>query len=664
MMLNSKQCSVSRSRKHLSALHLMILAVLLFVPGAVTFGQGVAREEQLAIQQAMAYVNPSIVRIETVGGVDLVGDLLVGTGPTSGVVVREDGYIITSRFNFVADPASVLVTTADGERYAAEVVATDFSKMLTLLKIERDDLQPLQSVPVDDMHVGQRAIALGRTFDPEFPNVSVGIISALKRIRGKALQTDAKTSPVNYGGALINLKGECLGIIVPLSSQRDEETAGVELYDSGIGFAIPLADIERVVDQMIDGEDLHAGLLGIGFEAEGPVSGEAEIVRVRPRSPADSAGLVKGDVVTEIDGVPIRRVNDLKQVLGNRYAGETVNVTIRRADESIQTMVTLTDELVAYQFPSLGILPSRSTNRTQAGVGLRFVFPESSAAKAGLQAGDIITSFQSEPVETTSDISSLLSKFEIGDTIELEVVRDSDSLKLPITLEEFPDGDNLPNIPPPVLTAGNRTEEIEVGRFNQKLPGDDRQFWVLVPQDYHPEQQHGLLLWTHPAGDTMEAEIVRSWRDLASERGLILVGVRAEDVSGFSQTDEEYAKDVVEWVTQNYAIDPARVAVMGAEDSGPFATQLAFKYRELFRGLLAIDAPLRFPPPDSNPESRLLIGFVVGPESRSREQITKSVEILREREFPTALIENTEPEMFSFDVVDLMAQWLDALDRL
>ena len=103
---------------------------------------------------------------------------------------------------------------------------------------------------------------------------------------------------------------------------------------------------------------------------------------------------------------------------------------------------------------------------------------------------------------------------------------------------------------------------------------------------------------------------------------------------------------------------------MGLEDSGVFATRLAFKYRDQFRGLLCVESPLRIPPPDSDPERRLMIAFVAASEAPAREGIDKSIEVLRNKKFPTALIESEEAGKFSFDLVNTLVQWLETLDRI
>ncbi|MFP6648785.1 MAG: trypsin-like peptidase domain-containing protein, partial [Pirellulaceae bacterium] len=217
--------------------------VLLLISTSLTWGQqpepSLDNLEQQAFRQAVAVASPSIVRIETIGGLEKVGQVLLGDGPTSGVVVSADGYILSSAFNFVRQPTSILVTTPSGKRAAAKIVARDHSRMLVLLKVNSQEPFPVAPLaPREELQVGQWAIAIGRTLSRETANISVGIISATNRIWGKAIQTDSKISPVNYGGALVDIEGRVAGILVPLSPQgQSSELAGTEWYDSGIGFA-------------------------------------------------------------------------------------------------------------------------------------------------------------------------------------------------------------------------------------------------------------------------------------------------------------------------------------------------------------------------------------------------------------------------------------------
>ncbi|MCA9005830.1 MAG: trypsin-like peptidase domain-containing protein, partial [Planctomycetaceae bacterium] len=273
--------------------------------------------EERAFKQAAAFVNPSIVRIETVGGQDRVGKLITGTGPTSGVVVSRDGLIISSAFNFIGSPSSILVTLPDGRRFPAQNVATDHLKMLTLLKIDAQNLPIPLAIPESEIQVGMWSIALGRTFDLDQPSISVGIVSALERIWGKAIQTDAKISPVNYGGPLVDINGRVMGILVPLSPGASAETAGVEWYDSGIGFAIPMSDVLKIIPRLNTGKDLYPGLLGITLTGQGDLSTDMKLDRVRYASPAQEAGVKTGDTITQLDGKTVNMHSEVKQVLMN-----------------------------------------------------------------------------------------------------------------------------------------------------------------------------------------------------------------------------------------------------------------------------------------------------------------------------------------------------------
>ena len=158
------------------------------------------------------------------------------------------------------------------------------------------------------MQVGQWAIAVGRVFDGEQPNMSVGIISAVNRVWGKAIQTDAKISRRRTTAARsIDLEGRVLGVLVPMSPMETGEVAGVEWYDSGIGFAVPLEHINRVLDRLKKGEDLHPGMLGVSMKRQRSVRRQPVIAVCHPKSPAAEAGLKPDDRIAEIDGVKVEQ---------------------------------------------------------------------------------------------------------------------------------------------------------------------------------------------------------------------------------------------------------------------------------------------------------------------------------------------------------------------
>src|SRR3954464_13025424 len=214
-----------------------------------------AREEA-ALKAAVETVAPSVVQIRTIGGLNSVDGTILADGPTTGLVISADGYIISSAFNFAQQPASILVTFASGKQTPAELIATDHSRMLVLLKANGvADLPVPTMAPLAEIRAGQWAVAVGRTFRADKTNVTVGIVSALGRMFGKAIQTDADVSLANYGGPLVDIRGRVLGVIVPMAPQGASEVASTEWYDSGIGFAVPLTNLTDRIEKMKKGED-------------------------------------------------------------------------------------------------------------------------------------------------------------------------------------------------------------------------------------------------------------------------------------------------------------------------------------------------------------------------------------------------------------------------
>lgn len=638
------------------------------VAGSVSSGaEPLSLLQQQAVQQAVAAAERSVVQIQTVGGIDVVGDTLTGAGPTTGIVVRSDGYILTSQFNFLSNPSSVLVTLADERRLPARIIAQDASRMVTLLKVEATDLPVLEEVDKSELHVGQTVIALGRTFDLKYPNLSVGIISALNRVWGKAVQTDAKTSPVNYGGALIDLTGRCVGVIVPLSPQEQGVTAGVEWYDSGIGFAVPLADVHQVLDRLIAGESLKSGLLGVSFEDRGPLSDVAKVIRVRPESPADRAGIRVDDVITRLDGAAVDRLNDFKQAIGQRYAGDKITITVRRADETHELQAELAAELRAYVFPYLGILPQRrllDEMEPPEGLGLRAVLPDSPAAIAGLTSEDRIVAVGSTAVANREDLAAQLRRLRPGDEIALQVRRGTAEREVKLMLGEAPNTPPL-TVPP---TAWERVRAGDdgpaVGRLNAALQNEGLKFWAYIPETYRPDVAWGLMVWLHPSGDSLEAETLRSFREICRQRSCLIVGPRAGDVAGWSPDQAGSLREVVEWMRERYQLDSQRIILVGRDDSADLTCKAGFEQRDLFRGVALLNAPLRAMPPDSNPETPLQV-LMLAPVGASLDRLEKSVKLLQERKIPAHLeLLNEDRPGFTPSAVDVIARWWDALDRL
>ncbi|MBC7817176.1 MAG: PDZ domain-containing protein [Planctomycetaceae bacterium] len=654
--------------------------------------------EEQAFKRAVSQVAPSLVRIETVGGLDQVQNFLLGNGPTTGLVLSADGYVISSSFNFLSKPASILVTTTDGRRMTAKVIANDTVRSLTLLKVEADGLVPARAAAKESIKVGQWAIAVGRALDANAPNVSVGIVSAVNRVWGKAIQTDAKISPVNYGGVLVDVDGTVLGVWVPLSPQDNSTVAGVEWYDSGIGFAIPLTDVLATLDRLKQGKDLRAGLAGFTFASTDMFGGDTKIDRVRYDSPMYRAGFKDGDQILELDGHKVTRPAQVKHVLGGKIEGDKLAITIKRGNETKQADLTLVGELPPFEAGFLGVLPTREAQKGQEtgekkqepGVGVRWVYPDSPAAKIGLKPRDRIMKFRDQAITSAAQLIDQVSRVRPTEKAVVVVRRDGKEQTLEATLAGYPadvpkelptspieaaaDGESKKTVEKPdgkVVEEGDKkadgTEKPRTGRFGEEVADSKNAWWAFVPESYNPAYGYSLLAWLHPPGDTLEATIYDSWKIEAERRGIVLLGLKAANVgSGWQANEAEFVYDTVVSFQKKYSIDAGRVVLHGYDKSGPFATHLAFKHRDVFRGLILAASVISERPPENLPEYRLQFQLICGSKDPAHAFLDRNANALRSLKYPANFtsLPDLEHRYPNADGVDAMARWIDSLDRL
>lgn len=304
-----------------------------------------------ALRHAANQAAPSVVTIETVGGTQPRREspgaaFIVAEGPTTGLIWSADGLILTSAFNFVRDPSVITVVLSDGRRFVAELIARDQIRRLAMLRIDATGLPVPQWADIDEVKVGQWALSLGHGFG-KLPldgepiaggcTITAGIISGLGRMSGLVVQTDAKLSPANFGGPLVDLDGRIIGICVPFGLETGQLT-GVEWYDSGIGFAVPRRQIDVAADELARGRNLRPGLLGIGL-ARHPSA--IIVAGCGDPSPALRAGIQPGDQLLAIDDQPVSSFAQLKRVLRPRSAGSRVIVHVRRDGQEIELPLTL-----------------------------------------------------------------------------------------------------------------------------------------------------------------------------------------------------------------------------------------------------------------------------------------------------------------------------------
>ena len=261
------------------------------------------------------------------------------TATGSGWVLDSEGHIVTNQH--VVDGASeVSVKFHDGTEVQADVVGTDPSSDVALLKLTEvpDDLQPLDRGSSETLRIGDPVIAIGSPFGLE-GTVTTGIVSAKNRqlqapnnytIDG-AIQTDAALNHGNSGGPLLDVNGRVVG----MNSQIASESGG----NVGIGYAVPIETIDRVVEQLKSGGSVEYAYLGVQIgDAQ---SGGAQIGEVRSGAPADDAGLESGDVVTKLDGDEISNGDELRSAIAAQKPGDKVELTIERDGATHPLTVTL-----------------------------------------------------------------------------------------------------------------------------------------------------------------------------------------------------------------------------------------------------------------------------------------------------------------------------------
>ncbi len=323
--------------RHAAQLATLALAC---APGAAQ--PGPARVEPggpLVIRAALAHVAPTLVRIDTIGGATPVqrerdhpdapvrAGIRQGQGPTTGVVCSSDGFILTSSFNFVRNPSVITVTLHDGRKSLARLVARDRLAGLTLLKVDAGDLPVPEWLPLRDVHPGQRAIGAGFGLGTAAPALSVGIISATRRLGGVAVQSDARVSPAHFGGPLFDIHGRLFGVLVPYVDP-DQEFDNIEWYDSGITFAVHGDYVARRIDQLKAGRDVERGRIGaVLAPSEAPPGMRVDAA---PLGPAAAAGLRRGDVLVEVCGQAVTAQADVRRALGGMAAGDTARVAYVR----------------------------------------------------------------------------------------------------------------------------------------------------------------------------------------------------------------------------------------------------------------------------------------------------------------------------------------------
>ncbi len=328
----------------------------------------------------------------------------------SGVIVdAKNGYVITNA-HVVKDAREVLVTLKDNRRLPARLVGADAGTDIALLKVEPKDLVEARFGDSDALQVGDFVVAIGNPFGIGQTATS-GIVSALGRsglsVEGYEhfVQTDASINPGNSGGALVNLKGELVGINTAI--------IGPAGGNVGIGFAVPSFIARAVMDQLIRYGEMRRGRLGLSMQDVTGGEGAA-VAEVQPDSPALQAGLRKGDVITAFNGRPVRSAAELRARLGVMPVGETVELRVRRGDDtrSLKARIGEIPGAAAAGGQAVQELAGASLKEVERGrqraVLVAGVKAGTPAFKLGLRAGDVILGVNGRRIASVAELSKAL----------------------------------------------------------------------------------------------------------------------------------------------------------------------------------------------------------------------------------------------------------------
>ena len=261
-------------------------------------------------------------------------------GSGSGIIISEDGYIVTNQ-HVIEGASEISVVLNTGDEYTASLIGADEKSDLAVLKINANGLTAAELGDSDALEVGELAVAIGNPLGMEFAGtVTVGYISALNRtmtVDNKVynlIQTDAAINPGNSGGALVNQYGQVIGI-----NSVKISTTGVE----GIGFAIAISEAKPIIDDLMSNGYVSGRPL-VGIMAQNTASG-LSVSSVSPGSGAEAAGIQAGDLIVKADGEVVKTVDSLNAIRDKKKAGDHITLTIIRNGELLDVDVTLGEDI-------------------------------------------------------------------------------------------------------------------------------------------------------------------------------------------------------------------------------------------------------------------------------------------------------------------------------
>ncbi len=552
------------------------------------------RSEQNAFRKAVESVAPSVVQIETFGGQEKIDRQVVTEGPCTGTIVDPAGWIVTSLYSFKQLPTSILVSLPSGNRVPARVVARDYSREIALLKVESDDPLPsVSATSVASLQVGQWCVALGKTYDSRNVTQSVGIVSAMGRAYGRAIQTDAKVSPINYGGPLIDLNGKVIGVLTPIAAAEMLESDPTMLYDSGIGFAIPLEEILKRLPKLKEGKDVRTGRLGIVSRGQNELAGPVKLTGAAPGTPAAKAGAKPGDIIVSAQGQPVELLADLRAALAQVDAGEQFNFTVRRGDEQLQLQCELVDEVPLYRRRYLGI----QVETTERGLKLTSVDSKSPADKAGLKAGQELIEFNKQPLKSASDLVAALAVTELDTDHELVVLDEPNGPNRSVKLRVGTWPTELFSQDPRKLSYldadGKEDASAKCSVTQIKLADIPNVIHAIIPPLPAKNILGCLVLFPEP-GPVEIDKLKPAWEEFSKSYGWIVVIPTSNNPKSWSRDEAtELPERLIARLSQEYKLDSLRTVVGGWGIGGQLAVRTGLAASKQFSAVMTIGTPLR-----------------------------------------------------------------------
>ena len=357
----------------------------------------------------------------------------------SGVIISNKGYIVTNN-HVIADSDEVVVVLSNKQEYIATVMGTDPTTDLALLKVEAEGLSSLKFGDSDELQLGEWVLAIGNPYNLT-STVTAGIVSAKARniniMRSQEfsiesfIQTDAAVNPGNSGGALINTRGELVGINAAIASRTGAFT--------GYSFAIPVSIVEKVVEDLIEYGAVQRAILGVNIAdvtAELAQNKNIEkiegvyVLGVRAEGAARQAGIRENDIIISIDDTRVNSSAELQELVSKYRPGQEVKVIVKRDGKLKQFDLVLRNlegstevvkkndvmEILGASFEPLSEREKQSLG-IESGIRVKSV-KEGKFMKVGIEEGFILTTVNKKPVRSVKDIASILKESEGGVIIE------------------------------------------------------------------------------------------------------------------------------------------------------------------------------------------------------------------------------------------------------